>query len=299
MHIFLVILKIIGITVLILLGIVVTLLMLILLVPVRYSVRAEFDNDASLCVRITWFAGILRLRIIYPKGELWVLRLFGIPLMRSGRKERNKERRRKKKEIAEEDAEDYCPPADNRIAGKPEPETYPDVDNPGAGDEERGVYGKNKAAKHKGKYKNKYKHKNKYKYKNKHKQHRNRKQNKRKTSLKSLFGIIRDERNKRIISFLKSILIKFFKRVRPKKIRADMVIGFEDPAHTGLFFGGLGILTVFWKGKYNITPDFGNKILKGTVKAKGSVRFLDMLFLLIKIIFNEDIRRAIRKGKVN
>lgn len=287
MHIFLVILKIIGITVLILLGIAVTLSLLILFVPVRYNVTAYFDNDARLNINLTWLMRILHCRISYPKGEMWVIRLCGIPIMRSGRSKRKKKRKHRDKYNG---------------AGKPVIEDgnhITSVDSSGradvdfnsgsAGGADLGSGKESKAAADgisAGK-----KRKRKISKKKRHK--------KKKKSLKSLFGLIRDEGNKRIIVFLKDIIIKFLKRVRPKKIWADMVIGFEDPAYTGLFFGGLGILTVCWEGKYNITPDFEKKILKGRVCAKGYVRFADMLYFLLKILLNEDIKRVMKKGQVN
>ncbi len=288
MHIFLVILKIIGITVLILLGIIVTLSLLILFVPVRYSVRADFDNDIRLSINLTWLARILQCRIGYPKGELWVVRLFGIPIARSGRVKRKNKRAGKKavcdeKPVIEEANHDKadvnackdnsdCHNANENRAGRT-------AENADAG---KDGSGRTNCCRRKSK-----------------KKRQNKKQKKKKAYLKSLFGMISDDRNKRLIVFFKDIVIKFLKRVRPKKIMADVVIGFEDPAYTGLFFGGLGILTVCWKGKYNISPDFEKKILKGRVCAKGYVRFVHMLYFLLKILFNEDIKRVMKKGQVN
>ena len=295
MHIFLVILKIIGITVLILLGIAVTLSLLILFVPVRYHVTVNFDNDARLNIHLKWLARILQCRIVYPKGELWIIRLFGIPIMRSGRNKRKKKRSRKKKsggyeKPATERGNHIIGNAENNDSLKAEVDSGKYDTNYHNADEDGAKCGAD----------------NVYVYddisggtKRSRKRNRKGKQKKKRASLKSWFGMIRDERNKRIIVFLKDIVIKFLKRVRPKKIRADMVIGFEDPAYTGLFFGGLGILTVCWEGKYNITPDFEKKILKGRVCAKGYVRFADMLYFLLKILLNEDIKRVMKKGQVN
>lgn len=280
MHIFLIIFKIIGIIVLILLGMVVTLSLLILFVPVKYSVRADFDNDVRLGIHITWLVRILHCRISYPADELWTVRLFGIPLARSGGTKRKKKRARRKKnyETFESGASKKADTGESR-------DKSDGTKQPDGGDEKESPKREYGSGKHK-------------RRKPKNKKH-NKKENRKRNYLKTFFGIIRDDGNKRIFAFLKDIIIRFLKKVKPKKIRADMVIGLEDPAYTGLLFGGLGILTVFWRGKYNITPDFEKKILKGSVYARGYVRFLDILYILIKIMLNEDIKRVMKKGQVN
>lgn len=293
MHIILVILKIIGITVLVLLGIILTLSLLILFVPVRYSVRADFNNDASLGIHFTWLAGILRCRISYPKGEPWICRLFGIPIARGKRAGRKKttNRRRRNNTLSGSSEQSDSNSAKKNIHydsgnedGAKRDAGYADAaDKDGADSLTEHLHKKNRR----------------YKKERRRKKANHKDKKKKKNTFKTLFGILGDERNKRLIVFLKDVVIQFLKRVRPRKIKADMVIGFDDPACTGLFFGGLGILTVCWTGKYNITPDFEKKILKGSVRARGYVRVLDVLRFLLKILLNEDIKRVMKKGQVN
>lgn len=282
-HIFLVIIKIIGITVLILLGIAVALSLLVLFVPVRYIIRADFDNDATLRIDITWLLRMFHFRMGYPGGEKWSARVLGIPVMHSGRTGRKKRRRPKKKDKSNDSGKDSglvkdC--NDNKENDdtvnvntdiNSDANTNTNAANNRSGSKKRSRRGSRGLKKYKKKI----------------------------TSVKSLLGTVRDDNNKRVIVFLKDIFTRLLKRVRPKKIRADMIIGFEDPAHTGLLFGAIGILTVCWKGKYNITPDFEQKILKGRIIAAGYVRLVYMLYYLIKIILNEDIKRVMKKGKVN
>lgn len=325
-HIFLVILKIIGITVLILLGIVVTLSLLVLFVPVRYNIRADFDNDAKLRIDLTWLLRVLHFRMGYPGGGTWSVRVLGIPVVHSGRAGRKKRRKHKKKvdkkkdkgNDSVKDGSSEKDGADNKVNDdivnvntdinedanpNSDANTNIDAEVTANANIDADVNEKINADIHADVNEDTNKNADNNRSGGKKRSHRGsrgfKKYKKKITSVKSLLGMIRDDNNKRVIVFLKDIFIRLLKRVRPKKIRADMIIGFEDPANTGLLFGAIGILTVCWKGKYNITPDFEQKILKGRIIAAGYVQFVYMLYYLIKIILNEDIKRVMKKGKVN
>lgn len=321
-HIFLVILKIIGITVLILLGIVITLSLLVLFVPVRYNIRADFDNDVKMRIDITWLLRVLHFRMGYPGGGTWSVRVLGIPVVHSGRAGRKKRRKHKKKvdkkkvegNDSVKDGSSEKDGADNKVNDdtanvntdiNSDTNTNMDADenaNTNIHADENAnanIHADVNTNTNIDANANTDNDRNSGRKRSRRGSRGLKKHKKKITSVKSLLGTIRDDNNKRVIVFLKDIFIRLLKRVRPKKIRADMIIGFEDPANTGLLFGAIGILTVCWKGKYNITPDFEQKILKGRIIAAGYVQFVYMLYYLIKIILNEDIKRVMKKGKVN
>lgn len=75
------ILKIIGIVLLCILGLLVFLFLSVLFVPIRYSFQGEYKEDLYVKAKITWFLHILSLSFIYKEKEpVMKLRLLGIPL---------------------------------------------------------------------------------------------------------------------------------------------------------------------------------------------------------------------------
>lgn len=85
MHIFLMILKIIGIIIIVLLGLLLLGIGLILFVPLRYSVelKKEVDKDIEGSIRTTWLLHILSFRADYKENLNYCFRIFGIPIKKS------------------------------------------------------------------------------------------------------------------------------------------------------------------------------------------------------------------------
>ncbi len=83
-HILLMILKILGIILLVLLGIVLALVLLVLLVPVRYRLKAGYDQKPAGDLRVTWLLRIISYRAEYTeKGLIQALRIFGLRIWHS------------------------------------------------------------------------------------------------------------------------------------------------------------------------------------------------------------------------
>lgn len=78
-HVIVLILKIIGISLLTILGLILLLLLLALFVPVRYQAHAKKQEELWCRARITWLFPLVSIPIAYEKGELsFRLKLFGI-----------------------------------------------------------------------------------------------------------------------------------------------------------------------------------------------------------------------------
>lgn len=267
MHVLLNVLLAIGIILLIILSIIIILGLLILFVPARYRIKAEFDNDAVIDYRLSWLAGI----ISYSGGhneDGGTLRVFGF---RVGRRNEKKPVKKDSKTAAKNYRKNHEElPKDNN-------DTKPDEANKSGNFKASKVKTKKCTANPLKRIIHRFK----------------------RTIVnikRSIRGLINED-NKRLLIFCKDMLVYIIKHIRPKKIKAELTIGCEEPAYTGLVFGVLGIITTFWKGKYRFTPDFENAVLKGYITAKGKIRGITALKCIIKIIRNEDIKKLInRKG---
>ena len=268
------ILGIIGIVMLCILAFILLVLILILFVPIRYKVKAECDFDVSKEVHVKAIVSFL-LRLIYVRineDGTGVLRIFGIPVRRFNGDEEESEATGDSDSASEADARGNF---DN--TGSPMPVSLTDKDNKENKNNDTNSQSKVKKKKRSGKRTNLFKNI--------------------KDAVGKFFKTITDENNKRFAKAVKNIIVRLLKDIKPDMIKADLVVGMEDPAATGILFGFIGIFTVIWPGKYHIIPDFEREILKGKIMIKGKIFNFILLKYIIEAIRNEDIKKVIQKSR--
>lgn len=271
------ILGIIGTVMLCILAFILLVLILILFVPIRYKVKAECDFDVSKEVHVKAIVSFL-LRLIYVRineDGTGVLRIFGIPVRRFDGDEEESEATGDSDSASEADARGNF---DN--TGSPMPVSLTDKDNKenkNNKNNDTNNQSKVKKKKRSGKRTNLFKNI--------------------KDAVGKFFKTITDENNKRFAKAVKNIIVRLLKDIKPDMIKADLVVGMEDPAATGILFGFIGIFTVIWPGKYHIIPDFEREILKGKIMIKGKIFNFILLKYIIAAIRNEDIKKVIQKSR--
>lgn len=271
------ILGIIGTVLLCILAFILLVLILILFVPIRYKVKAECDFDVSKEVHVKAIVSFL-LRLIYVRineDGTGVLRIFGIPVRRFNGDEEESEATGDSDSASEADARGNF---DN--TGSPMPVSLTDKDNKenkNNKNNDTNNQSKVKKKKRSGKRTNLFKNI--------------------KDAVGKFFKTITDENNKRFAKAVKNIIVRLLKDIKPDMIKADLVVGMEDPAATGILFGFIGIFTVIWPGKYHIIPDFEREILKGKIMIKGKIFNFILLKYIIEAIRNEDIKKVIQKSR--
>ena len=271
------ILGIIGTVMLCILAFILLVLILILFVPIRYKVKAECDFDVSKEVHVKAIVSFL-LRLIYVRineDGTGVLRIFGIPVRRFDGDEEESEATGDSDSASETHARGNF---DN--AGSPMPVSLTDKENKNNKNNKNNDtnnQSKVKKKKRSGKRTNLFKNI--------------------KDAVGKFFKTITDENNKRFAKAVKNIIVRLLKDIKPDMIKADLVVGMEDPAATGILFGFIGIFTVIWPGKYHIIPDFEREILKGKIMIKGKIFNFILLKYIIEAIRNEDIKKVIQKSR--
>ena len=136
LHIILLILKIIGITLLVIIGLILLLILLLLFVPVRYRGEGSVGRDdpvegeekagyiAAANAKVTWLLHIISCSFNYSDGIGYIVRVFGIGIIREGNmakpeKEKKRKKGRKEEDPAEADkAENAGEEADKEEAGE-------------------------------------------------------------------------------------------------------------------------------------------------------------------------------------
>ncbi|MEE1314410.1 MAG: DUF2953 domain-containing protein [Faecalimonas sp.] len=87
-------------------------------------------------------------------------------------------------------------------------------------------------------------------------------------------------------------LFRFFRYVRPRKLHMKLRFGFDDPSTTGKTTAVLSMLYPFYGDNLQITPDFEQKILEGEAFLKGRIHGIHALIVAWNLFFDENIRKT-------
>ncbi len=329
LHILLLFLKIIGIILAVILGIVILLACIVLFVPVRYEAVGKCGGDLKSLkgrVCVTWLFRLIRLDVHYKEQKLrWRIRILWIKKTGGQIKEESHNEESNTKGTYDEKTEfkeaeklpeskEEIPETGGEIAEKSETcekereesvEEIPqaesgdneasakDKESPEASEERTGIFQKIRSFTQSilEKIKGLFR------------------------KIQELFSGIRDkvysleEKKDKILGFLKDEthigavkkgkkeVFKLLRRLRPKKLFIEARFGFEDPCITGKTLAGLSILYPFIGEHVELTPDFKKRILKGKLYTKGNVCAFHFLILLWNLFWSRNVRQTYRDVK--
>lgn len=325
LHILLFILKIIGILLLCLLGVLVLGIACMLFVPVRYRIEAEREEGEGkppviLRVKVTWLLHFVNLALrfdgsLFVRARIMIFTLFRLPKKEKKRRGRGKKKKEKsgqngsgtKNAAAEEQGEKHETAADadetassERTAENPESnrpnestKSRPDESMEKPGEETEGkpsLLDKLRAIPEilRGIF---------LKIKSffENIQYTIRKFCDKIRSVSDTMeyyrGVIEGEAFQRSFALCKGELIRIGKSLKPQKFQAQLVVGMDDPAATGQILAVCGMLYPLLGGHVDVAGDFDRKRLEGHVFVKGKIRFFTFLRVAVKVYFNKDIRK--------
>lgn len=104
-------------------------------------------------------------------------------------------------------------------------------------------------------------------------------------------SVIEGESFRRSFALCKGELLRIGKSLKPQKFQAQLVIGMEDPAATGQILAYCGMLYPVLGGHVDVAGDFEQKRLEGHVFVKGKIRLFTFLRVAVRVYFNRDIRK--------
>lgn len=107
-------------------------------------------------------------------------------------------------------------------------------------------------------------------------------------------GVIEGEPFQHSFALCKGELMRVGKSLKPQKFEAQLIVGMDDPAVTGQILGYFGMLYPLIGGHVDVAGDFEKKRLEGRVFLKGKIRFFTFLRAAVKVYFNKDIRKLYR-----
>lgn len=328
------ILKIAGIIILTVLGLLLAVIAAVLFVPVRYRAEGSFDME-GLCgsAGVSWLLHILSVRVMFDgKKTHFCARIFGIKLVDSDRpkkqKEQNKQKKQKQHNVQNvENSLDTEKNAENKETvqnendikaesdTKAERDTKTESDTKAGNDtksEENADAGKNTNAEREDKENNSEK--------NIDKKMLNEKLCEKISNIKFKILQICDKikningvraeyteflnapASREALRTIKIRLFKILRHIMPVRIRANIAFGLPDPAVTGEAYGAACVLLAVYGGNINITPHFvgvDKAFAEGNFRLKGRIRLAVILIHLFKIYTNKRVKEflAFIKGK--
>ena len=296
------ILKVIGIILLVVLALILTALLCVLFVPVKYRAVGSFDNtDIRAKAHASWLFHLFALhieyadetdgyiRLVFVKKELFADSLgdnyeaFNDDVMDDAAKTETEDK------ISENTGDEPKIPADE--SEHITDEQAEDECTARTHNEYRSVTDENQHIKQQ----TKPTHKKTYKkpHKKSHKKQFKDKSEKIKNCIYKLKREYSDERNKAAFLHLKKELFIILKRICPRRLKLTMVYSTGSPDTTGISLGILACFPVGYTNRWRITPDFEseNPYAKGSFDIKGHVIVISILAATLRILFDKNCRR--------
>ena len=303
--ILLTVLKIIGIMILIVLGLILFTLLLILFVPVRYCGRGSYQNGLFAAkLRASWLLHMISVGGTYQNGQDFhvFLKIFGIPFYDNLR-EHSKTKHKKVKstknktesqgEIQAASSEEYT--KEDRVFEAPDSEKeqnsdYSIPDKPAERSRKKlGIVQKikNILTKFVNFFKNiKFTIEKVYdtivRIKN---------------NIKYYLKVLQLDSTKRAFVLCQKQFSNLLRKIMPRKYRVNLHLGFDDPAVMGEVLAVWGMLYSLHLGNIDIQPEFDHSVIEGDFSFQGHVNAVVFARAACILFFDKDIKRLIKHLK--
>ena len=287
------ILKVIGIILLVVLALILTALLCVLFVPVKYRAVGSFDNtDIRAKAHVSWLFHLFALHIEYAQETDGYIRLAFVKKKLFDNYEALDDddmdeaaKTETEDKVSENTGDEPKIPADE--SEHITDEQAEDECTARTHNEYRSVTDENQHIKQQTKPTHQKT------YKKPHKKQFKDKSEKIKTGIDKLKREYSDERNKAAFSHLKKELFIILKRICPRRLKLTMVYSTGSPDTTGISLGILACFPVGYTNRWRITPDFEseNPYAKGSFDIKGHVIVISILAATLRILFDKNCRR--------
>lgn len=312
LHVLLLILKITGIVIACILGLVILVVTAVLFVQVRYKVNADYHDRFKAQAKVSWL-GILRLMISYDEELDIKAKAFFITVYNNNdENSKVSEQRKAKKKKEKKPEENIFSASDKDVEKLTEKEEKPQIKMAEAVNETKEDVQNVKEAVSEDEsgniqnrsFFNKVKDKCFVIY----------------TKIKEIIKLIRDtvkkisgaadrlkekvskakefvtdEDNKALFHFLVEQLKALIKVIKPKKYRINARIGFEDPATMGKVLAYVSILYGMSGVDLSLEPVFGENVKEGSIFLKGNICIFSVLVIALRVYRNEQFKKFISR----
>ena len=288
------ILKIIGIVLACIVGLVILVVLLVCFAPIRYKITGKGDNsEIEATASAKWLLGLAKASIEYrEKKATYRVRVAFFEIMKGVIGEDETETL---KEALEEESVQNDPKQYEKISRELEKAEEKAEKAEALKEEKVREKEAEKEAKKTAKAEAKEKKKRENKLKSLKEKIRERIERLRalKEKIKEGKRIWDAKPTKRAIRVLKVEILNILNHIKPRKISGDLSFGLADPADTAILYGNiLPITEALSKGKLLLTPEFYNKGIRFDLTIKGRIFIGYMLLCFVRVYFNRDVQRV-------
>lgn len=326
-HIVLFIIKIIGIVLLSVLGILALALICVMFVPVRYRVkvsRSEIEGSppARVCVKVVWLLHFINVLVRYPakvtvRARILFFTLFRIP----AKEKKNKKIKKNKKNEKNKSVKKSVPAPEERAGQATEAETIKGAaeaqvtaEKTQAAEEQNAAEEAEATAEEAAPKKSladkirdcagrirdillkikKFFENIQYTIRNFC------------DKIKAAFNniqyyreVLESDAFRSSLQLCKGELGRVLRKLKPDKFEADLIVGMEDPATTGEILAIFGILYPLIGQHVRIVGDFECDAthIEGELYIRGRIRVFTFIRMALRLYFNQDIRKMLRLFK--
>ncbi len=290
MQIFLQVLSVIGIILLCIIGLAFLIVGLVLFVPLRYKIKAQKDTEIVAQIQATWLLHLLSIKYRYPAPGEIEIRLLGSKVWKMKPGEASDEHTEKEedaKEEAKEEIKEEMPPETKTEAktakiSKTVKEQKTEMSGGTTKNEQEVPPDEKKNFFEKIQFKIKTIYDKIKKIVADYEYYRD---------------LLQEKENKLLFERCKMRLFKIVKHVKPKILKADVLVGTGEPDTTGYLMAVYGMFIPVLGNHINITPDFDRKVLEGRLYAKGRITVFNLLYNGAGIYFDDQLHLLIDKWK--
>lgn len=102
---------------------------------------------------------------------------------------------------------------------------------------------------------------------------------------------------KRAFDLVKHKLVRIIKMILPDKCNVRLGIGTGDPAQTAEMVGIFGAMYPFLFNKVSFEPDFDEKVIEMDAHLKGHITVFTIVYSVAVCFFDKDVKKVVRRFK--
>ena len=113
----------------------------------------------------------------------------------------------------------------------------------------------------------------------------------------SIIGFLKNPDNQRLFRFLKKSIKKLLKHILPRRTKGYVKYGFDDPYYTGKLLSYISLFSIAYNNDIKVIPAFDKQVIDFDFNYKGHMQLAIVLYILLRVWFDKDFKRVYNEYK--
>lgn|GEM_PF-1545146 len=110
-------------------------------------------------------------------------------------------------------------------------------------------------------------------------------------------AILSKESTQKALAMGRDDLVRLLRGILPGEWNAQLFFGMEDPKSTGQIYGYYWMFAPLYIGHFFAEPDFENKVMRGTIHAKGRIFLFRIVGIGLKVLLKKEYKYLLHINK--